>query len=259
MADMINGNEVIAQHHTPAAAMTRAGRFVLVKVKKGDSLVDEDGKEREEWATGWQGDGDNEGWIDGHYFQDQTEAKNDFVMRAYPDFRSLLERFSDELFAAKNKGESIAGTFDSFIDKIKAAMFSVLASTPKSEDQLVCPVCFDTVKKVEEGVSCNGPGITTSHEDADMVTMDQAIKAAAESATKAAVMMAALRRVTEASNDIIQGAIVAGITIHMEDAKDSIDHDDIETATLHLAKSNKIAKALIEFQGAVSEAKLVLG
>ena len=252
MADMINGNEVIAQHRTPAAAMTRAGRFILVKIKKGARLMADDGQEQEEWATGWQGDGDSEGWTDGHYFNIQTEAENDFVMRAYPDLRRLLERFGEDFKTAKDKGNSVAGAFDAFLFNIKTAMFQVLTAP------LVCPVCFDTVAGNDGSVQCDGPGESVSHDPSDLVSTDQAIKAAAESATKATVTMAALRRVTEASNDIIQGAVAAAITVHMEDAKDSIDHNDIDTATLHLAKSNKIAKALIEFQGAIFEAKMVL-
>lgn len=252
MSDMINGCEVIAHQRTPAAPMTRAGRFILAKVKKENCFVGDDGKTQDEWVTAWHGDGDDS-WIEGHYFKDRTAAEHDFVMRAYPDLRLSISRFGDGMESVGREGGSLAGHFDRFLSDVKTAIFN--AVTAKGNEAIVCPVCFDTLPNGDpmhaEVTECDGPGDTSTHEFTEMVSIEKA-------AAKAAAFRSSLNRVTDACNDTIRGAVASMITVHVGDAQSSIDSNDIETATLHLAKSNKVASSLIELQSAVAEAKEVL-
>lgn len=68
----LNGFEVVAWSKTPARGLNKAGAIVLVH--RGAEY-------RDAWVTAWHGDGD-EGWIWGHYFELEYEAREDFAARS---------------------------------------------------------------------------------------------------------------------------------------------------------------------------------
>jgi hypothetical protein len=74
--DTVNGCEVIASVAALARGATRAGRVILVD--RGPQGADR-------WVTAWQGKGDA-GWMWGHYFVLETEAREDFAYRAKRGF-----------------------------------------------------------------------------------------------------------------------------------------------------------------------------
>jgi hypothetical protein len=67
-----NGCRVLAVKQTPAGAMTRSGRVILVD--RGPDYHDR-------YVTAWHGHDDSE-WTWGHYFTSWLDADDDFLNRA---------------------------------------------------------------------------------------------------------------------------------------------------------------------------------